>query len=295
MGEVTVAICTRDRPAKIHGALAALDAQTRQDFAVVVVDQSVRTDSDLTRRAVADPRLALVRDSGRGLSRSRNLAWRTIQTEWIAFVDDDCVLAPDWIEELHRAIEAHPEVGFITGHVGTGDEPSSTHMAAAARPVCAERIVAGRWASPAGLGFGVCMVLRRSVVVAQEGWDERFGAGVPEFPAGEDVDFNYRFLRYGGIGLATPRLRAVHDQWRSQDETVRLYRGYAVAGAAFPIKHLRTGDPLGGAYLWLRHSAEVARLLLSGMRHRSRLRARIAAAQIAGVAEGTVRALVRRW
>ena len=295
MGAVTVAICTRDRPEQARAAVAALDAQSRQDFSVLVVDQSTRPDAALARRAVADPRLTVVPDAGRGLSRSRNLAWRAAETEWVAFVDDDCLLAPDWIEELHRAITAHPEVDFVTGHVGTGPEPSGDHVAAAARPVGTEQVVSGRWVAPARLGFGVCMVLRRSVVAALDGWDERFGAGVPEFPAGEDVDFNYRFLRGGGIGLATPRLQAVHDQWRTGDETVRLYRGYAVAGAAFPVKHLRTGDPLGGAWLWLSHSAEVVRLMLSAVRHRSRLRARIATAQIAGAAEGTARALARRW
>jgi GT2 family glycosyltransferase len=295
VANVTAVICTRDRPARLRGALAALERQTRQDFGLLVVDQSSQLDPDLIRRARTDPRFAYLHDLGAGLSRSRNLASRTAGTEWLAFIDDDCILEPDWIEQLDAVISEHPAAGFVTGHVSAGAGPAGDHLPAAARPVRADAILHGRWTRPERLGFGVCMVVRRSVIVGLGGWDERFGAGTSPFPAAEDVDFNYRFLRGGGVGVATSRLRAQHDQWRSPQETKRLYRGYAVAGAAFPVKHLRTGDIRGGLWLWWCHLVEVVRLLGSGVRHRSPLRVRVAALQLAGILEGTVQAMRRQW
>ena len=295
MPDITVAICTRDRPAQLRASLAALEAQSFQDFRVLVIDQSAGPHADTPASEWQERHLRLLRDPGRGLSRARNLALRTAETPWIAFVDDDCLLEPDWIEQLRRVVEEHPEVSFVTGHVGVANVPAGDHLAAAARGVHTEQVVGGRWTRPHELGFGVCMALRREVALALGGWDERLGAGNEDFPAGEDVDFNYRLTRSGHLALASPRMRAAHDQWRSPADTVRLYRGYGAAAAAFPVKHFRSGDPLGGTWLWLLAAIEVLRLLASGVRHRSRLRLRVALAQAAGFARGTALAARRQW
>jgi GT2 family glycosyltransferase len=139
------------------------------------------------------------------------------------------------------------------------------------------------------------MAVRRDVAGRLGGWDERLGAGTPEFPAAEDMDFNYRLLRAGEAALVTPRMRAHHDQWRTHDETVRLYEGYARSWAAFAMKHVRTGDRRGGLWLWSIGVRSQTRMWASAVRHRSRLRARVGAAQTRGLLGGTLRGLARAW
>src|SRR5207248_9645513 len=47
----------------------------------------------------------------RGPAPARNLAWRMAEGEWIAFTDDDCRPATDWLVQLLKtADEAQAEV-----------------------------------------------------------------------------------------------------------------------------------------------------------------------------------------
>ena len=94
--EFGVIVCTRNRSEHLHPTLDALAALDRRDFHILVVDQSDEPDEALARRESGSDRLSVIRDAGRGLSRARNLGWRALDTEWTVFVDDDCLLAPDW-------------------------------------------------------------------------------------------------------------------------------------------------------------------------------------------------------
>jgi GT2 family glycosyltransferase len=292
----TVVVCTRDRPDSLAITLDALDAQREAGFPVLVVDQSPEVDEALAERADADERLTVLRDAGRGLSRARNLAWRATDTEWLVFLDDDCVPERDWAQALAEAMAQHPGADFVSGHVGPDRMRPETELPQyAVFPVEEERTVSGRWVWPHEIGFGVCMGVRRSAVARLGGWDERLGPGVPEFPASDDMDFNFRFLRAGGVAHLTPRARAHHAQWRSPEDLVSLYRGYMASWAGFAVKHARTGQPLAGAWLWSYGLRDTARMAASALRHRSRLRGRIAAGKLRGLVAGTRAALRLRW
>lgn len=293
--ELTVVICTRDRPQRLHNTLDALDAQTLLDFSIVVVDQSATPNTALARRAArGDARLELVHDRGSGLSRARNIGSRRVGTEWVAFLDDDCVPEGDWAERLGEELARHPEAELVSGHVEAGPAPAD-YVAGSAFSVERPALRRGRFRHPGQLGFGVCMAVRRSTIERLGGWDERLGAGVPRFPAAEDMDFNYRLLRSGGAAFVTPAVRARHDQWRSQRELEALHRGYMRGWAGFALKHLRTGDPLGGLWLWTIGLVDPLDMLDSSLRRRSRLRLRLAGAKLLGLLEGTAAGLRMRW
>jgi GT2 family glycosyltransferase len=69
-----------------------------------------------------------------------------------------------------------------------------------------------------GLLFPNNMVLSRTLVLAEGGFDERFG---PE-EAAEDNDFCYRWLRAGRRLAYDPALTVHHRDWRSPEELERL-------------------------------------------------------------------------
>jgi GT2 family glycosyltransferase len=148
---------------------------------------------------------------------------------------------------------------------------------------------------PYAIGFGVCMAVRRSAIERLGGGDERLGPGAPDFPASDDMDFNYRLLRAGGTAYATPLPRAHHEQWRRRDELAPLWHGYMKAWAGFALKHLRTGDRAGGAWLYALGISDTLRVLVGALRRRSRINLAIAAARARGYAAGTRAGLARRW
>ena len=287
-GPFTVVVCTRDRPRQLAETLAALERQTRRDFEVMVVDQG---DAPVLER----PGVRVIADSGRGLSRARNAGIAAATSDWIAFVDDDCLTDPDWAEELAREIQEHPDSWLVSGHVGERATPGGEYLRVSVFEVEAARTLAGRRVRPWDIGLGVCFAVRRDVVEQLGGFDERLGAGAPDFPAADDMDFNYRLLAAGGSARVTPRVRSFHDQWRTPAELAPLYRGYMKAWAAFAMKHLRTGDVRGGLWLWSLGFRDFARMLASSLRRRSLLRLRVAGAKLRGLVEGTLKGLLRSW
>jgi GT2 family glycosyltransferase len=290
----TVVVCTRDRPGRVRRTLEALREQTRNHFPVVVVDQSDPADSGLAGDAAGESSLRVVHDDGRGLSRARNIGARTAETDWVVFLDDDCVPERDWAERLEEELVRHPEADMVACHVEPGSPPGD-YVPASAFPVTRPALRRGRFRHPGHLGLGVCMAVRSSAIQRLGGWDERLGAGVARFPAAEDMDFNYRLLRGGGAGFVSPAPRARHEQWRSQGELQSLLRGYMRGWGGFAAKHLRTGDPLGGIWLWTIGAIDVLDMLDDALRRRSRLRLRLAGAKLRGLLEGSAAGLRQRW
>jgi glycosyltransferase involved in cell wall biosynthesis len=292
---LTVAVCTRDRAERLRATLAALLAQTDADFELVVVDQSSSPNPELERLERERPRTTVLRDGGAGLSRARNLALEAALGDWIAFVDDDCLAERDTVAALRAEIAAHPEVDWVSGDVSAAGRPPGDYPEVTTFPVPSARRVRGRRVVPGTIGFGVFFAVRRCTARRLGGGDERLGPGVPDFPAADDMDFNYRLLRSGAAAWLSPRVRLRHDQWRPVDALPALHRGYVRAWAGFAMKQLRTGDVAGGLWLWSWGVVDVLDMAANAARRRSRLRARMAAAKLRGLAEGTALGLRRRW
>ena len=289
---VTVVICTRNRPDQLAITLAALRAQSRPDFTVTIVDQS----DDPVTSSEGPPTAKVIHDRGTGLARARNIGWRDATTEWVVFLDDDCVPEPDWAERLQEALVDHPEASFASGSVlGHGGPRDGDYLRVSVFEVPSEQVRGGRWTRPWHIGLGACMAVRRAALERLGGFDERLGAGRADFPAAEDMDFNYRFLRSGGIAFVTPRPRVRHEQWRDPAHLGPHYRGYMAAWSGFAMKHLRGGDFAGGAWLWSLGVRDAARMLASAARRGSLLRLRVFGWKLRGLASGTVRGLARSW
>jgi len=291
---LTVVVCTRGRPEQVRTALDALD-RGAPGVPVLVIDQGAAPAPELADRGQLTARLRVLHDDGRGLSRARNLALRAAETDWIAYVDDDCLVAPDFGESLVAELREHPDVDWIAGNVDGNDAPDGDLPPVTTFPVARPLVRRGGRTLPGAIGFGVLFCVRRSTAERLGGWDERLGPGVADLPAADDMDFNYRLLRAGGTALLSPRVRAIHDQWRASEEVVALQRGYSRAWAGFACKHLRGGDVTGGLRLWLWGAIDVLDMSASAVRRGSRLRGSIAAAKLRGLLEGTALGLRRRW
>jgi glucosyl-dolichyl phosphate glucuronosyltransferase len=103
--EVSVVICTRDRPELLRRVLASLEAQSieRSRFEVIVVDNGGGIE-ELARSAGAD---VVVREREPGLSRARNAGWRTATSQLVAYLDDDAIAEEDWLGQALRVYGEH--------------------------------------------------------------------------------------------------------------------------------------------------------------------------------------------
>src|SRR4051794_37569870 len=101
---VAVVIATRFRETRLAFALEALAAQTldRDRFEVIVVRASDSADGALADVPAGLP-VRYITCPVAGAAAQRNLGWRATDAPLIAFTDDDCRPAPDWLERLLAA------------------------------------------------------------------------------------------------------------------------------------------------------------------------------------------------
>jgi glycosyltransferase involved in cell wall biosynthesis len=119
-----VIICTCNRASELDRMLAALAFQSQAKdivWSVLVVDNG---STDATARVVESwrargsiPGLRSLFETERGLTPARLRGVRETDAEWIAFVDDDNLLATDWIAGVGQAVAARPEAGGFGGRV----------------------------------------------------------------------------------------------------------------------------------------------------------------------------------
>lgn len=293
---LTVAVCTRDRPHMLAELLDALGAQGGEAIAEIVVVDQGRRQPVRPPSAASCPPIVVVLDDGEGLSRARNLAVARARTGWIAFLDDDCLPEPGWARRLAQSCAAHPAAGYVSGTIAGGHLSPSALRAVSLQRVRRAGPRRGRWrTSPLSIGQGASFAVKREAAERLGGWDERLGAGTRPFPAGEDFDFNYRFLREGGVAYLDPDLTVMHRQWRSDAELPSLHAGYIAGNAGCAVKHLRTGDLGGGAWLWLQISLGVAFMFAGAVRSGSPLHRQLAVAQARGWLIGTVNGFRCAW
>lgn len=176
----SVVIPSYDRPDKLGALMAALSRQIERDFEVIVVDQSPSA-WDGTQRPWGFP-LFYFHAPVKGAVRARNTGAMLAQGDIIAFIDDDCLPAPEWLVNA-RAHFAEPEVVGLEGLIQSDhlDDPDW-------RPVTNVGFE--------GIGFMTANLFVRSAAFQHlGGFDLQFDK--PHFR--EDTDFGWRLLDLGKV------------------------------------------------------------------------------------------------
>jgi GT2 family glycosyltransferase len=208
---VAVVIATYNRPDDVARCLSALEQQTVEPDEVVVVDASP---DQRTRDLVAErPGVRYLRnEAGVGtLPTSRAIGVRGTTSDVVAFLDDDSVVRPAWLENLKKPY-ADPRVGAVGGRVVNSEEE-----VAAADPDNVGRllptgVLTGNFAADTGREIkvdhllGANMSYRRTAVLAVGGINEIY----PGTSAREDSDMGLRMTRVGWDVVFAPGAAVDH-------------------------------------------------------------------------------------
>lgn len=210
-----------------------MDVDPRTWELIVVNDASTdNTDEVLEAFAREVPfRTVVVRNEQPGLSRARNTGVRASQAPLIAFTDDDCYVAPDFLTRIVDGFR-NPAYGFIGGRVllhDPSDAPETIKEDEEPAEVDPFAIVLP------GFIHGANMAFRRQVWDAVGGFDPRLGSGT-RFVA-DDVDFLARVAAAGWAGAYLPGPTVRHHHGRKPGADVaRLRTLYARGRGAYYTK-----------------------------------------------------------
>jgi len=291
---IVVAIPTRDRAPHVRTCVASILAGDEQPDEILVVDQSAGDDTRALIAELESDRLRYVRAESPGTSAARNAAGELTAAEYVAFLDDDITVPPEWFATVVEELDRHGRPDALFGEMRAPEgQVDAKGLAISAFPVTETRVWSGM-TPPSQVGFGAHAVLRRETLLALGGFDTRLGPGTRCYSA-EDIDLNYRLLRSGASVVTSSRLWVVHHQWRPPAAIPRVYYRYSVGHSSFCMKHLLQGDryPLR---LVAVHALGDLKLLASAVRRRSFLRARASLSRAVGTWHGLARgwALFRR-
>jgi glycosyltransferase involved in cell wall biosynthesis len=171
--DLNVTICTHN-PRKDHleRTLASLAAQDldRAKWALVIVDNASSNGVCGTLDLAWHPNARVVREDRIGLTMARLRGISESVQELIVFVDDDNVLAPDYLSKLLELVDRYPLLGVIgAGRIEPEFEETPDAALEPYLPMLALRSVEGtHWSNDPGdqlIPWGAGMLVRRAVAL----------------------------------------------------------------------------------------------------------------------------------
>src|SRR5579883_203358 len=117
--QISAIICTHNRDTYLGAAIDSLLVQNFTDgFEVIVVDNgsSDRTQCVVKQRA-QNPLLKYVFEPVIGLSVARNTGAKAACGEILAYLDDDAVASPGWLQALYSAYQNNSKLAIAGGKV----------------------------------------------------------------------------------------------------------------------------------------------------------------------------------
>ena len=220
--ELTVCICTHNRPHYVRDCLAGLACQTAvpDQFAILIVDSGStgETPAHLARLAAA-ANATLLRVDLPGVSRARNAGAQSCRTPYIAYIDDDAIPAPDWIERILAALaETTPPPAILGGRaLPLWEAPLPAWWPPNLRGILSIIEYEGRGlygdpALPANLApYTVNMVANVAHLRAAGGFADTVGRFGNTLLSDEDVQLAWR-LRDAGLPIRYDSRIVVHHQ-----------------------------------------------------------------------------------
>jgi glycosyltransferase involved in cell wall biosynthesis len=237
----SVLVPTYERPAELIRLMDHLFRQNFPDFEVIVVDQSSRACGDRLRPFGLD--VFYLHESVRGAVRARNTAAFYARGSILAFTDDDCQPAADWLEKADAYFD-DPGVAGLEGLIRTDRLGHPGY-----RSVSNENF--------RGIGFMTAnLFLRLEVFNTLGGFDERFDN--PHFR--EDTDLGWRALEHGQIpfGFDVQVFHPAHprdEQRESRTERDRFFEKDALLLKKHPhrFKQLFLAEPANKTAAYWEH------------------------------------------
>jgi glucosyl-dolichyl phosphate glucuronosyltransferase len=111
MKQFAIVICTYNRADLLKSALESICAQpfNISDYEVIVVDNNSTDDTRMVTAAFCRryPHIRYLFAAQPGSAHARNVGWQAAEATYVAFIDDDCRVSPQWLTQAETIVAAH--------------------------------------------------------------------------------------------------------------------------------------------------------------------------------------------
>ncbi|MFL6275730.1 MAG: glycosyltransferase [Blastocatellia bacterium] len=120
--DISAIVCTYNRSRLLAEALSHIVAQQADGlrYEVIVVDNNSTDDTRQVVEGYAAASRCAVRylsEHRQGVSYARNAAIAAARAPWLAFFDDDVMVARDWLLKIKQRFDAHRDIDYVGGKV----------------------------------------------------------------------------------------------------------------------------------------------------------------------------------
>ena len=116
---ITVVIPAYNEAQRIDKCLDALMKQTVRPDEIIVVDNASTDDTAV--RAALYSGVRVVSEPKKGIAHARTAGFDAANTDIIARVDADTIVAPSWVKEVGHYFQTHPDIAAVVGNSGLAD------------------------------------------------------------------------------------------------------------------------------------------------------------------------------
>lgn len=249
-----------------HYLTDCVTATLPQSERIIIIDNA-STDNSLSlceQHYPQNPKLHIVRNQNNlGFAAACNIGYQAAQSDYVLFLNPDCVLAPDSVAEMLKVLQADANIGMVGGLLvnpdgteqGGGRRAIPTPWRSFVRAFGFHRF-AHRWpklffdfylhqqplpTQPIEVEAisGACMLVKRAAVTEVGLWDESY------FLHCEDLDWCMRFRGNGWKIMFVPTAKVIHAlgvcsrkrpvfvEWHKHKGMMRFYRKFF--GHQYPL------------------------------------------------------------
>jgi glycosyltransferase involved in cell wall biosynthesis len=198
-----------------HGVGRAIEsvlAQTRPADEIVVVNDG-STDGTLAALAGFEPRVRVLSQSNSGAAAARNRGVRALNTDWVAFLDQDDEWLPEKLERQWAALESVPGVAYSTTGAYTFQDGRPTGIA-----LPDPQRIAREFRYCNCFGFpGSSAMIRRDAFLELGGFREELKQYAEDWELGVRL-----YLRYPFCAVREPLIRCYENLQGASSTTLKM-------------------------------------------------------------------------
>jgi glycosyltransferase involved in cell wall biosynthesis len=232
----SIIIPTRNRMAQLARCLDHVSAiRNAETWELIVVDNDSTDGTPEFLQAFAQRSpiaMRVLKAPGANASRTRNTGAQAARGELLIFIDDDCYVQSDIVDQYRKIFE-DATVGFVGGRILLYDR---TDYPLTINESEVEVRFSAREPVPCGIVQSANMAIRQRAFMAVGGFDVRLGPGTPF--VGEDWELQTRIGAEGWSGGYFPGPTVSHHHGRKRREARKRIRSYNLGSGAVYLKLL---------------------------------------------------------